>query len=154
MNLEEEGALIYSEIEEEGETEEALAASLAALGIDEDEELSTEEDEEEEEVSTQPGIQSSCKGIDAPSKEDNVYHHQPDRLTQNMLLMVPLKTKRTRQETHHQKKKRGKLWTIRDEANWACEQLQEKQYLLMAQVHIISFFHQQRCSGCSSCLLH
>ncbi len=141
MNLEEEDALIYSEIEEEGETEEALAASLASLGIDEDAELSTHE--EEEEVSAQPGIQSSCKGIDTHSEEKDTHHHQSDGLAQNMLLMVPLNAKRTCRKAHHQNIMRKKLWTIRDEANWACEQLQEKQYLLMAQVRIFSFFHQQ-----------
>ncbi len=140
MNLEEEDALIYSEIEEESETEEALAASLASLGIDEDEELSTEE---EEEVSAEPGIQSSSIGIDTPNEEGDIHHHQSGGLKQNMLLMMPLKAKRTCRKTHHQNKKRGKLWTIRDEANWACEQLQEKQYLLMAQVRIFSFFRQQ-----------
>ncbi len=143
MNLEEEDALIYSEIEEEGETEEALAASLASLGIDEDAEFSTQEEEEGEEVSAQPGIPPSCKGIDTPSEEEDIHHHQSDGLTQNMLLMMPLKAKRTCRKTHHQNKMRKKLWTIRDEANWACEQLQEKQYLLMAQVCIFSFSRQQ-----------
>ncbi len=137
MNLEEEDALIYSEIEEESEHEEALVASLASLGIDEDEELSA--DEEEGEASVDTKIQSLSIGIGTPNEEGDIHHHQSCGLKQNTLLMLPLKAQRsTGRKTCHQNKKRGKLWTIRDEANWACEQLQEKQYLLMAQVCIFS----------------
>jgi hypothetical protein len=141
--------LIYDS--DEGSNE--LTVLLASLGIDENAELSDDDAGEDEKEAKDVVMAPVHAGGDAEEgfssqarqagKSAPLAPAVPSAvpLAAQEMMDKPLCAKRPSLEAARQGKRRRsagrRTWTVRQAAQWACQELQEKKYILMCQVDVL-----------------